>query len=45
MAAVAGLIEAGVTDFGIGLRPPPGVEAAAEYLAPWVEAFEAEAGA
>ena len=45
MAAVPGLIEAGVTDFSIGLRPPPGVEAAAEYLAPWVEAFEAEAGA
>ena len=45
MAAVPGLIEAGVTDFGIGLRPPSGVAAAAEYLAPWVQAFEAAAGA
>ena len=44
MAAVPGLIEAGVTDFSIGLRPPPGVAAATEYLAPWVEAFEAAAG-
>ena len=45
MAAVPGLIEAGVTDFSIVLRPPTGVAAAAEYLAPWVEAFEAAAGA
>ena len=44
MEAVPGLVEAGVTDFAIGLRPPPGVEQAAEYLAPWVEAFEAAAG-
>ncbi len=44
MAAVPGLVEAGVTDFSIGLRPPQGVEAAAEYMAPWVEAFEAAAG-
>ncbi len=43
MAAVPGLIEAGVTDFRIGLQPPKGVEQAAEYLAPWVEAFEAAA--
>ena len=45
MEAVPGLAEAGVTDFAIGLRPPPGVEPAAEYLMPWVEAFEAAAGA
>ena len=45
MAAVPGLVEAGVTDFSIGLRPPQGVEAAAQYMAPWVEAFEAAAGA
>ena len=45
MGAVSVLVEAGVTDFAIGLRPPPGVEQAAEYLAPWVEAFEAAAGA
>ncbi len=45
MAAVPDLIEAGVTDFGIGLRPPSGVAAAAEYLGPWVDAFEAAAGA
>ena len=45
MAAVPGLIEAGVTDFSIGLRPPSGVAAATEYLAPWVDAFEAAAGA
>lgn len=45
MEAVPGLVEAGVTDFAIGLRPPQGVEQAAEYLAPWVEAFEAAAGA
>ena len=44
MAAVPEAVAAGVTDFGIGLRPPPGVEPAAEYLAPWVEAFEAAAG-
>ena len=43
MAAVPGLIAAGVTDFRVGLRPPPGVEQAADYLAPWVEAFEAAA--
>ena len=45
MAAVPGLIEAGVTDFRIGLQPPQGVDDAEEYLAPWVEAFEAAAGA
>ena len=45
MAAVPGLLGAGVTDFRIGLRPPQGTEQAAEYLAPWVEAFEAAAGA
>ena len=45
MAAVADLVEAGVTDFRIGLQPPKGVEQAAEYLAPWVESFEAAAGA
>ena len=45
VAPVPGLIEAGVTDFSIGLQPPAGVEAAAEYLAPWVEAFETEVGA
>ena len=44
MAAVPGLIEAGVTDFRIGLQPPRGVDRAEEYLAPWVEAFEAAAG-
>ena len=43
MAAVPDLVAAGVTDFGIGLRPPPGVEPAVEYLAPWVEAFETAA--
>ncbi len=45
MEAVPGLIEAGVTDFGLSVQPPQGVEQAAEYLAPWVEAFEAAAGA
>ena len=45
MEAVPGLVEAGVTDFAVGLRPPPGVEQAAEYLAPWIETFEAAAGA
>ena len=45
MEAVPGLVEAGVTDFAVGLRPPSGVEPAADYLAPWVEAFEAAAGA
>ena len=44
MAAVPEAVAAGVTDFAIGLRPPPGVEPAAEHLAPWVEAFEAAAG-
>ncbi len=45
MDAVPGLVEAGVTDFRLSVQPPKGVEAAAEYLAPWVEAFEAAAGA
>ena len=45
MAAVGDLVEAGVTDFRLGVQPPAGVEAAAEYLGPWVEAFEAAAGA
>ena len=44
MAAVPGLLQAGVTDFRLGVQPPKGVEAAAEYLAPWVESFEAAAG-
>lgn len=44
MEAVPGLVAAGVTDLRIGLRPPQGSEQAAEYLAPWVEAFEAAAG-
>ena len=44
MAAVPELIAAGATDLRIHLPTPPGVEAAAEYLAPWVEAFEAAAG-
>ena len=44
MDTVRGLVEAGVTDFRIGLRPPRGVDQAEEYLAPWVEAFEAAAG-
>lgn len=44
MTAVPGLLAAGVTDFRIGLRPPAGVEAAAEYLAPWADAFAAAAG-
>ena len=42
---VLAMVGAGVTDFRIGLRPPQGTEQAAEYLAPWVEAFEAAAGA
>ena len=45
VAAVPDLAEAGVTDFRLGLQPPSGVDAAAEYLAPWAEAFEAAAGA
>ena len=49
MDAVQGLVEAGITDFRFGFRaglqPPAGVQAAAEYLVPWVEAFEAAAGA
>ena len=45
MAAVPGLVEAGVTDFRLGVQPPKGVEQAAEHLGPWVEAFEAAAGA
>ena len=44
MAAVPDLVQAGVTDFRLGVQPPSGVEAAAEYLVPWVEAFEAAAG-
>ena len=44
VAAVPDLAEAGVTDFRLGLQPPSGVDAAAEYLAPWAEAFEAAAG-
>ncbi len=45
MDAVPGLVEAGVTDFRLSVQPPKGAEAAAEYLAPWVEAFEAAVGA
>ena len=44
MEAVPGLVAAGATDLRIGLRPPPGSDQAEEYLAPWVEAFEAAAG-
>ena len=44
MDAVPGLVEAGVTDFRLSVQPPKGVEQAAEYLAPWVEAFETAAG-
>ena len=44
MAAVPGLVEAGVTDFSIGLRPPQGSDQAEEYMAPWVEAFAAAVG-
>ena len=44
MDAVPGLVEAGVTDFRLSVQPPKGAGAAAEYLAPWVEAFEAAAG-
>ena len=45
MAAVPELIAAGATDLRVHLQSPRGVEQAAEYLAPWVEAFEAAAGA
>ena len=45
MAAVPGLVAAGATDLRIHLPTPPGVEQAAEYLAPWVEAFEAAVAA
>ena len=45
MAAVPELIAAGATDLRVHLQSPPGVEQAAEYLAPWVEAFDAAAGA
>ena len=45
MDAVPGLVEAGVTDFRLSVQPPNGAGAAAEYLAPWVEAFGAAAGA
>ena len=45
MDAVPGLVEAGVTDFRLSVQPPKGAEAAAEYLARWVEAFEAAVGA
>ena len=45
MAPVPGLIAAGATDLRIHLPTPQGVDRAEEYLAPWVEAFEAAAGA
>ena len=45
MAAVPELIAAGATDLRVHLQSPPGIDQAAEYLAPWVEAFEAAAGA
>ena len=41
MQAVPPLVEAGVTDFRVPLRPPRPVAAAVEYLAPWCEAFAA----
>lgn len=41
MAAVPDLIAAGVSDFRIRLRPPPGQEAATEYFSEWVAALEA----
>lgn len=44
VAAAPDLAAAGVTDFGLGVQPPRGVDAAAEYLSPWVEAFEAAVG-
>ena len=44
MAAVPQLIAAGATDLRVHLQSPPGVDQAAEYLAPWVEAFESAAG-
>ncbi len=44
MASVEGLLNAGVTDFRLGIKPPGGVEAAADYLASWVGAFNAEVG-
>ena len=44
MAPVPGLIAAGATDLRIHLPTPQGVDRAEEYLAPWVEAFEAAAG-
>ena len=43
MAAVPDLIAAGATDLRVHLQSPPGVDQAAEYLAPWVEAFDAAA--
>ena len=45
MAAVPELVAAGATDLRVNLQSPPGVDQAAEYLAPWVEAFEAAVGA
>ena len=45
MAPVPGLIAAGATDLRIHLPTPQGVDRAEEYLAPWVDAFEAAAGA
>ena len=45
MAAVSDLVGAGVTDFRLGVQPPRGTDQAAEYLAGWVEAFEAATGA
>ena len=45
MAAVPELIAAGATDVRVQLQPPPGIDQAAEYLAPWAEAFESAAGA
>ena len=44
MAAAGDLLAAGVTDFRLGVQPPAGVEQAADYLAPWVEAFDAATG-
>ena len=44
MAAVPALLAAGATDLRLHLQTPRGVDQAEEYLAPWVEAFEAAAG-
>ncbi|MXW90034.1 MAG: TIGR03619 family F420-dependent LLM class oxidoreductase [Acidimicrobiaceae bacterium] len=45
MAAVPALVAAGATDLRLHLPTPLGVDRAEEYLAPWVDAFEAAARA